>query len=189
MRLARFGYRAETISRPTWEAAPTTLDIWLPQRTRWFKGWAQCWLVHMRQPRRLLAELGPASFLIAQVLFAGMLASAMLHPVLLGTGLFLVIDLFSYDPTTKLRSALLVIDIFNVACGYLSFLLLGWLTLTNMERLGFWKIILLTPPYWVMLSVAGWRAIWQLWRQPHLWEKTPHEAYRPSANLPWRQTD
>jgi len=39
MRLARFGYRTETIACPTWEAAPDTLATWLPQRTRWFKGW------------------------------------------------------------------------------------------------------------------------------------------------------
>lgn len=40
MRLARFGFRTETITRPTHEAAPTRFVVWLPQRTRWFKGWA-----------------------------------------------------------------------------------------------------------------------------------------------------
>jgi hypothetical protein len=39
MRLARFGYRTETIACPTWEAGPDTVATWLPQRTRWFKGW------------------------------------------------------------------------------------------------------------------------------------------------------
>jgi cellulose synthase/poly-beta-1,6-N-acetylglucosamine synthase-like glycosyltransferase len=185
MRLSRFGYRAGTLSRPTYEPAPNRLGVWVPQRTRWFKGWAQTWLVHMREPRRLLAELGPASFLVAQVLFAGMLASAMLHPVLLGTVLLLFIDLFRTEPTSQMRSALLMFDIANIACGYLSFLLLGWQTLTGRERLGFWKVVLLTPPYWVLLSFAGWRAIWQLWRRPHLWEKTPHEAPRPPP--PWRR--
>jgi hypothetical protein len=40
-RLARFGYQAATISAPTYEQAPTKLSVWLPQRTRWFKGWAR----------------------------------------------------------------------------------------------------------------------------------------------------
>src|SRR5690606_16899638 len=41
LRLKRFGYRTETISLPTLEAAPVHLEVWLKQRTRWFKGWAQ----------------------------------------------------------------------------------------------------------------------------------------------------
>ena len=39
MRLARFGYRIETIACPTWESGRRTFATWLPQRTRWFKGW------------------------------------------------------------------------------------------------------------------------------------------------------
>ena len=38
--------------------------------------------------------------------------------------------------------------------------------------------MLFTPVYWMMMSIAAWRAVWQLWRKPHLWEKTPH---RPIA--------
>ena len=184
MRLARFGYRAETITLPTFETAPNRIHVWLPQRTRWFKGWAQTWLVHMRDPLGLATDLGPASFIVAQILFAGMLASAMLHPLLLATLLLLVLEFLSAKPLTTFGSALLLFDVANVACGYLSFLLLGWQTLKPGERIGFWKVVLLTPPYWVLLSFAGWRAVWQLWRRPHLWEKTPHEARRrwpPSA--------
>ena len=39
VRLARYGYRTGVITRPTWEDAPETLAVWLPQRIRWFKGW------------------------------------------------------------------------------------------------------------------------------------------------------
>jgi cellulose synthase/poly-beta-1,6-N-acetylglucosamine synthase-like glycosyltransferase len=175
MRLARFGYRTEVISCPTREPAPKHFDVWLPQRTRWFKGWAQTWLVHMRNPARLAGELGVKSFLVAQVLFAGMLASALLHPLLLATYAFFSVELELGRPLGTWGSTLLVFDVVNIVCGYLSFLLLGWQTLTRQERRGFWKIVLFTPPYWVMLSLAGWRALWHLWRRPHHWEKTPHE--------------
>ena len=37
----------------------------------------QTWLVHMRDPAQLLRELGPGSFVIAQILFAGMALSAL----------------------------------------------------------------------------------------------------------------
>ena len=175
IRLARFGYRAETISCPTREPAPKRFDVWLPQRTRWFKGWAQSWLVHMRAPRRLAADLGWRSFVVTQVLFAGTLASVLLHPLLLVTFVLLVAKLALQGPIGPARSLILLVDVVNIACGYLSFLLLGWQTLAKPERRGFWKVVLFTPLYWAMMSVAGWRAVWQLWRRPHMWEKTPHD--------------
>lgn len=178
MRLARFGYRTETIACPTYESGPDTFATWLPQRTRWFKGWMQTWLVHMRDPLALVRELGFGSFLISQILFAGMVLSALAHPFLVVTGLVLVVDLALDRPSGAWKSVLLTVDIVNVACGYLSFLLLGWQTLKLREKLGFWKVVLFTPVYWMMMSIAAWRAVWQLWHKPHLWEKTPHRPMR-----------
>lgn len=175
MRFARFGYRADVIGRPTYEAAPTRLAVWLPQRTRWFKGWLQTWLVHMRDPMQLMGQLGPGSFMVAQILFAGMLASVLLHPLLFGTFLYLAVEIGMGHYPGPFKMALLAVDVINIACGYLSFLLLGWRSLRKGERHDFWKIFLFTPVYWLMMSAAGWRAVWQLWRKPHHWEKTPHE--------------
>jgi cellulose synthase/poly-beta-1,6-N-acetylglucosamine synthase-like glycosyltransferase len=185
-RLARFGYQAETISAPTYEQAPTRLSVWLPQRTRWFKGWAQTWLVHMRDPVKLAGDLGPRSFVIAQVLFAGMLASSLLHPLLLATFCFGLVQLLLTASSGPAHSALLIVDVINITCGYLSFLLLGWQTLAKNQRRGFWKIVALTPIYWAMMSYAGWRAVLQLWRRPFHWEKTPHKQVQaaPAGVVP-----
>lgn len=184
LRLARFGYRSDVLTLPTYEKAPRTVRVWVPQRTRWFKGWAQSWLVHMRRPMRLARDLGFRSFLLAQVLFAGMLASALLHPVLLATFLVVVVRLQLGMTTERPFPALMAVDVLNVTFGYLAFLLLGWRALSTEQKLGFWKVVLLTPVYWVMMSWAGWRAIWQLWRQPFKWEKTPHEEMAASAARP-----
>lgn len=178
LRLARFGYFTETISSPTYEDAPKDFSTWLPQRTRWFKGWMQTWLVHMRNPFRLARELGFRSFMISQILFAGMLISAMAHPILILTGIFLVIDLVLEKTLSTYRSALLMVDVANICCGYLSFLLLGRQALRADERTGFWKIALFTPVYWVMMSAAAWRSVWQIFRRPHHWEKTRHHRSR-----------
>lgn len=190
IRLLRFGYRTGTITRSTLEDAPVSLRDWLPQRTRWFKGWCQTWLVHMREPRRLWRELGPASFLIAQILFLGMVVSSLVHPLLVvGAGL-LTVKLALGMPLSTGQSVLLLVDVANVVCGYTSFLLLGWQTLAPRARRAFWRVVLWTPIYWMLMSAAAWRAVWQLWRNPHLWEKTPHPrpvaaaATKPSANSP-----
>lgn len=184
VRLARFGYRTQTITCPTFETSPEIVATWLPQRTRWLKGWMQTWLVHMRNPVLLLREIGPGSFLIVQILFAGMVLSALAHPFLVVTGLVLAVELAIDRPTTNWKATLFTIDFVNVACGYLSFLLLGWKVSTPRERLGFWRIAIFTPVYWMMISTAAWRAVWQLGWRPHLWEKTPHRPLRaPRADL------
>jgi glycosyltransferase XagB len=41
LRLARRGWRTSVIGATTWEEAPVGLADWLPQRTRWLKGWMQ----------------------------------------------------------------------------------------------------------------------------------------------------
>ncbi len=178
VRLARFGYRTATIDLPTRETGPDTFATWLPQRTRWFKGWLQTWLVHMRDPLLLLRELGPGSFVVGQILCAGIVFSALAHPFLFFSGVFLAFDFVFDRPWTGWKSAMLAVDTINVGCGYLAFILLGWRNLAPGEKRGLWKIVLFTPVYWMMMSVAAWRAVWQLWRKPHLWEKTPHKPLR-----------
>ena len=84
MRLYRLGYRSRVIARPTLEEAPVLPSIWLGQRTRWFKGWLQTWLVLMRKPGRLAKEMGGPAFLVFQILVGGMLLSALNHPVVIG---------------------------------------------------------------------------------------------------------
>src|SRR6185437_10254827 len=53
---------------------------WLRQRTRWIKGYLQTWLVHMRDPRALWRELGPRGFIAFQIVIAGTVLSALVHP-------------------------------------------------------------------------------------------------------------
>lgn len=174
IRLARFGYHTQMITLPTLEAAPRAFRVWLPQRTRWLKGWAQTWLVHMRDPRRLMRDLGPGSFAVTQILMMGMLASCLLHPLLLTTAVTLATCVATDGEVGVWRSLLLGMDVVNIVCGYGAFLLLGWQSLAKKERRGYWKVVLFTPVYWMMMSVAGWRAVLQLSSRPHHWEKTPH---------------
>lgn len=181
IRFARFGYEVGTIAFSTREAGPAELGVWVRQRTRWFKGWLQTWLVHMRNPARLYRELGARSFLIAQVLFLGMVASALVHPFLLATGAVMIYAMLMAGEVSGLRALLVALDVINIVAGYGAFLVMGYLTLEPKERGGFWKVVLMTPVYWMLMSIAAWRAVWQLYRDPHLWEKTPHRPQAPAS--------
>jgi cellulose synthase/poly-beta-1,6-N-acetylglucosamine synthase-like glycosyltransferase len=60
IRLARSSYRCQVLRSTTYEEAPARLMSWLRQRTRWLKGYMQTWVVHMRDPRGVMAGVGPA---------------------------------------------------------------------------------------------------------------------------------
>ncbi|MBV7410450.1 glycosyltransferase [Maritimibacter sp. DP1N21-5] len=82
IRLARHGYRTEMVDTVTLEEANCRFWPWVKQRSRWIKGYAITWGVHMRNPLALLDQLGPRKFIGVQVLFLGSLAQALLAPVL-----------------------------------------------------------------------------------------------------------
>jgi hypothetical protein len=112
------------------------------------------------------------------VLLLGMVASALVHPLLIGTFAVLIWRLISGVPFDTFYAAILLLDITNIVCGYLSFLALGWRSMSKRERRGFPGLVLLTPLYWMLLSAAAWNAVWQLWKRPHHWSKTAHKPVR-----------
>ncbi|HEY0276162.1 MAG TPA: glycosyltransferase family 2 protein, partial [Paenirhodobacter sp.] len=82
VRLARRGYRTELIDTVTHEEANCRPLPWIKQRSRWLKGYAMTWAVHMRNPRALWRDLGPKRFIGMQILFLGSLSQYLLAPLM-----------------------------------------------------------------------------------------------------------
>ncbi|WP_099867894.1 glycosyltransferase family 2 protein [Pararhizobium haloflavum] len=176
LRLARGGYRFAIITRPTLEDAPTSIRVWVLQRSRWFKGWLQTWLVMMRHPVQLCRDFGPVGFLTSQILTAGMLASALLSPLMLYFILSSALALLlGHRDTSTLGTILLVVDLAVVISTFIVFILLGFKPMTMKERFQIGRRWAWLPVYWTMMSWAAWRAVFQLMNKPFHWEKTPHE--------------
>jgi Glycosyl transferase family group 2 len=182
VRLARFGLGCATITSPTLEDAPETFRTWLPQRSRWLKGWMQTWLVHTRNPGTLLKELGPASFMVVQAIFAGVVVSSLVHPLMLVTAMWLGASLAWGGSLEGWRAALLMLDGANIGCAYASYLALGHRGLAGGDRPArLWRTALRTPAYWIAISAAAWLALFELTFRPHHWAKTEHKPSRPVA--------
>ncbi len=184
LRLARFGYRSGVIDRPTLEEAPRTVGVWLGQRTRWLKGWMQTLLVHLRSPRRLLREIGPRRFAYCLLVLFGSLVAAAIHPVYLATALALLFDparLWRAD--SPLFAAMTMLSLFNLVSAYGVFVLLSRETF-RLRRLP-WpaSALFYLPAYWLLMSLACYRAIGELIIAPHHWSKTCHvgRRVRPAA--------
>jgi cellulose synthase/poly-beta-1,6-N-acetylglucosamine synthase-like glycosyltransferase len=176
LRLYRMGYRSDVLRCQTLEDAPTALRVWMGQRSRWFKGWLQTWLVLMRRPRMLVGEMGLGPFLIIQLMIAGMLISALLHPLIylfLGLGMAALLR----PPAEGLPNTTLVlftVDFFNIFGSYLLLLALGLTRMTEHERRLVGRRWGAVPLYWMATSVAAWRAVIELKTKPFFWNKTPH---------------
>lgn len=180
MRLYRLGYRADTLTRHTFEDAPTERSIWLGQRSRWFKGWMQTWLVLMRRPIDLTRELGLSGTLMFHVLVTSMLVSALGHPLILFFIAMTVWNIAFAAHASAFEMFMFLLDWFNVIFAYTVFVRLGWNAMGRNERarVGLqWRYV---PLYWMLMSVAAWRAAIELYRKPFFWNKTPH---KPAAQL------
>ena len=176
-RIAREGFGTATLTCATWEEAPEQFGNWFRQRTRWLKGWMQTYLVHNREPRRLLRELGWKRWLGLHVLMGSILLSVLVHP---WAYLLLIVDgangrLFG-EASSPLQQWLWWIAVMNLGLGYASAIMLGALAAVRKGRPGLAKHSLLTPLYWLLISCAGYRALFQLVRAPYLWEKTKHRT-------------
>jgi cellulose synthase/poly-beta-1,6-N-acetylglucosamine synthase-like glycosyltransferase len=175
VRLARLGYRSTVIASTTYEEAPARWQPWLRQRTRWFKGWLQTWLVHMRTPARLLRDLGVGGFATFHLIVGGNVLAALIYPAfvaLLGTRLITGASI--YDDSLGGLHMLALIGGLSAAA------LANLVGLARRRLLSIAWIIPLMPLHWLLLSVAAWRGLLQLVREPSRWEKTEHGLARSS---------
>lgn len=173
VRLHRLGYRTGMLDSVTLEEANSDFVNWVKQRSRWYKGYLQTWLVHMREPVWLAREVGWRGFLRFNLFVGGTPALAMLNPVFWG----LTIAWFALRPTT-------IQDLFPAPVYYsglgtwlfgnfffaYTFLLAAY---KHPERKVF-TAALLAPLYWVAMSMAAVKAGTQLIVNPQYWEKTQH---------------
>ena len=175
IRLARHGYITGVIDSSTYEEAPARLAPWLRQRTRWFKGWVQTWQVHMRRPLQLLRELGLVNFLVFQLLVGGSVLSALVHP------LFVTAFALRLAQSERWTDDLMMWFYGGtLLAGYLTSAFVGTVGLAHrgLSRQAWWLVLM--PFYWWGLSAAAWRALYQVLRDPHGWEKTEHGLARTS---------
>jgi cellulose synthase/poly-beta-1,6-N-acetylglucosamine synthase-like glycosyltransferase len=173
IRLTQKGYRVGVVDSTTYEEAGCRAGQWIKQRSRWIKGYMQTFLVHTRRPLHMLRTTGVLGFLGFVFFIGGTVLSGILNPIfwLLYLG-WLVSATVADDP--QFPQVLLFLSLFNLLAGNGAFMFLsmvapirrGWLNLIPYSLTAF--------GYWVLMSIAAYKALWQLLRRPFYWEKTEH---------------
>jgi cellulose synthase/poly-beta-1,6-N-acetylglucosamine synthase-like glycosyltransferase len=178
IRLRYFGYRTRILPSLTLEEAPHTVKAWLKQRTRWIKGYIQTWLVYMRDPAELKRRLGKRAYYGFQFFVGAPALTFLLAPIL--WGIFILAPLGILP--TKLTGTLLAMCWISFIGGVVSNLMFARAAVAMERWSGMERALLVFPFYWLLHSVACARAIWQLARAPHYWEKTTHGVSRMFRN-------
>ena len=183
-RLARFGYHCSMLNSTTFEEANTDLRNWLLQRARWFKGFLQTWLVHMRKPSKLLHEIGFAGFMTLLASILGVVISAALYPLfLISTVSQIFTTLILTNPMVNswaIFAEAIYVGQFIVGTGVMIFSSAE--ALRRKRFSGWWLTLATLPIYWLLASIAAWLAIWQLITNPFQWNKTRHGLSRLASS-------
>jgi cellulose synthase/poly-beta-1,6-N-acetylglucosamine synthase-like glycosyltransferase len=186
LRLFCAGYRTRVLDSTTWEEACSHVPSWFRQRSRWVKGYVQTWLIHTRNPFKLLKNIGLINFIHFNILIGGSFFSQLIAPiywVLVGMWLVAVSAPSGKWPAlTQFQLWLseffpLPVFILTASCLFLgNFLLLyaGAAACAERRIKDLIKYSPLLPLYWQAMGYSAWKGTLQLIWKPHYWEKTQH---------------
>jgi cellulose synthase/poly-beta-1,6-N-acetylglucosamine synthase-like glycosyltransferase len=172
LRLARRGFRTAMLATTTHEEANCRAIPWVRQRSRWLKGYVMTYLTHMRRPGRLWRDLGAKRFLGVQILFLSGILQGLLAPVLwtwwlLSLGLPHPLGAWLSPGLIDTAVGLfLLAEVTNFALG-----LLGLRRSAHPIGPGW---LLTMPAYFMLQTLAAWKALWEVLHLPFYWDKTSH---------------
>jgi cellulose synthase/poly-beta-1,6-N-acetylglucosamine synthase-like glycosyltransferase len=173
IRASALGYRVGVVDSTTMEEATSRLGIFIGQRSRWIKGYMQTALVHARRPFALIRRIGLRRFASFSLLIAGTPLTFL--GVIPFTALTVVSFLIPWaNPAPEFPPVVLWICLLNFFIGNA---LMVYLNMMGPYKRGaFWLVgwAILNPVYWLLHSLASYKALWQLITKPHYWQKTEH---------------
>ncbi|HEU4895563.1 MAG TPA: glycosyltransferase [Acidimicrobiia bacterium] len=173
IRVAAVGATVGVINSTTYEEANRAYGNWIRQRSRWIKGYLQTALVHLRDPVGLVRVTGPVRAAAFMLLVGGTPLTFLATPPLMAAFVIsLIVDPASLEQFFP--GWVLYVSVFNLLVGNALMIYLSMMGAFKRRayRLVPWAI--LNPIYWLMHSIASYKALWQLVVRPHYWEKTTH---------------
>ena len=172
VRLARRGYRTDLLHTVTQEEANCRALPWIKQRSRWLKGYAMTYCVHMRSPLKLWRDLGTWRFFGYQILFLGTLIQFLLAPLFWTLWLLILgldLPLAQALPPGAGMVTLMVLLIAEVIAITINLMALRT---PRHRRLRPWVLTL--SFYFPLATLAAYKAVWEMLSNPFYWDKTTH---------------
>lgn len=173
IRLGRHGYRTLVLDSLTEEEANPDVVNWIRQRSRWYKGYVQTFLVHARRPLSLYRQVGFVPLLRIANLTVGMPVANVLN---LGFWASLLVW-YAGHPDFMLNlfpGPVYYVCLLMFTVGNLLTIMLGIISTRAREKPYLLIAALLVPAYWILQSLAAVKGLLQIAYKPSYWEKTVH---------------
>lgn len=185
IRLDKKGFTTKILDSITLEEASSSLKNWLPQRTRWIKGYIQSYLVHMR---KISSEdfLNPLKQFTFQLLIGGKALLLFINP-------FMWLMTLVYFSMRKNAGIIIesffppwifYLGVFSTVFGNFLYFYCYMIACAKKDRFDLIKFIFFVPFYWILMSIAAWRAFVEIIAKPHYWPKTNHGIYLQKTSPP-----
>lgn len=172
LRLAQFGYTSGLIAPPTHETPPALSRTWIPQRTRWIKGYMQTVLVHTRMNTPFYPRVWVGLFLGVGLSVGAALAYAPFSGLVLVSMLMAGVQWLGNPDLNLPVMPMPDMALFTVGSVSAMATLVAGVRRAGV-RFGI-SDLLSAPFYWCLQSLAAGFALYKLVFEPFYWDKTEH---------------
>lgn len=174
------GYKVHLIDSVTMEEAPTKISVWIAQRARWIKGFFQTIYVFMRTKKD--RNIFPLYKIFSVYIFVGFATYSFFCMPWLFACFALDVDWYVYYLWG-------INSIFAFAYMYSIVYIIMIKKYSSLLRLKLidWIILILWPSYFLLHTIACYRAIWEMITHPFKWNKTPHGNINDSTKKPLKK--
>lgn len=185
IRLAKRGYRTAIFNSTTFEEANSRPLNWFRQRSRWIKGYIQTYAIHMRRPKNFHFSFREPDILTFQLVVGGKVLSLFTNPLMW----LLTLTYFAFRPIVGptvesfYPPLVMYLGTFCLVFGNFLYLYYYMIGCARRDYYRLIKYVFLVPFYWLAMSLAAWKALWEIFRKPHFWAKTIHGFHiSPATN-------
>ncbi|PWS26345.1 hypothetical protein DHW03_16320 [Pedobacter yonginense] len=167
------GYKVALLNSTTYEEANNEYFNWIRQRSRWIKGYMQTYLVHMRNPFKLIKKVGFKGFFAFNFFIGAIPVTFIAYPILIC--LFIIYLFFDGASIKEIFPPwVMYISLFNFFAGNMLIVYINMVAVFKRRYYGLILLATLNPVYWLLHSISAYKALWQLIYNPFYWEKTVH---------------
>jgi glycosyltransferase XagB len=184
IRLFKKGYQTAIIESTTLEEANSNVKNWIRQRSRWIKGYMQTYLVHTRESDRFIRDKGIWQYFVFHLTIGGKILFILLNPLMwvLTVLYFTQYQLIGSFLETIYQPPVSYLAVFSCIFGNFLFFYYYMIGCAKRNQWDLMKYIFFIPFYWLLMSISGSIALYQLLFKPHYWEKTVHGLHLVEKN-------
>jgi len=173
IRFSAEGKKVGIIKSTTYEEATCNITNWIRQRSRWVKGYMQTSIVYNRHPVKMIKKIGLKNWLSFQLLVTGTPLTFLINPIMWAVFLIWIIT-GTHFLNGLLPGFVEIAGTVSFIAGNLILILINFAAAFSRKYYRLIPFAFLNPLYWVLHSIAAYKALWQLIFKPFYWEKTTH---------------